>query len=105
LSRLRTGSIKLDKSFVQNWPKVRQNESIIKTIVQLADSLGLSTTAEGLEDTESMRRVRELGCKVGQGYYWARAMASEDLVSYLKSRKSSGVLSLFPGTRHHTPPK
>ena len=103
LSRLKTASIKIDKSFVGSAHEIKENESIIQAIVQLADSLGLSTTAEGLEDSQSTRLIRELGCKVGQGFYWARPMAQQNFLEYLGGKHKDRVVSLFPGVTQQNP--
>ncbi len=42
--------------------------------VAFADALGLSLTAEGLEDADQLSRLRELGCDLGQGYYFAKPL-------------------------------
>ena len=97
LSRLKTGSIKIDKSFVVKQRRDSQTESIVVAIIQLAQSLGLSTIAEGVEDTGTMRRLRELGCARGQGHFWSEAIPADSFLNYLRAKTGERVLSLFPG--------
>jgi diguanylate cyclase (GGDEF)-like protein/PAS domain S-box-containing protein len=86
LSRTRFSTIKIDRSFVQGASKgVKEAIAIIRAVVALAQSLGMATTAEGVETEEEHVLVQELGCTKVQGYYFgrplpvgeARALASE----------------------------
>ncbi|WP_254603239.1 EAL domain-containing protein [Sphingomonas bacterium] len=67
--------IKIDQSFVRGavMPGNR-NAAIIKAIVTLADTLGMETTAEGVEIQDEIELVRELGCSHIQGYVYGRGM-------------------------------
>ena len=87
LSRTRFSSIKIDRSFVQAASKgVREAIAIINAVVALAKSLGMATTAEGVETAAEHAMVQELGCSKVQGYYFgrplpvaeARALANRD---------------------------
>jgi diguanylate cyclase (GGDEF)-like protein len=75
LSRTRFSSIKIDRSFVTAASKgVREPLAIIRAVVALADSLGMATTAEGVETETELAMVRELGCTKVQGYYFGRPL-------------------------------
>ncbi len=94
LSRLPVKALKIDRSFVSALshadPKpVTQNEAIIRTIIALADTLGLSVTAEGIEDVSQQERLHTLGADYGQGYLFARPMPAHELTRYLKSELES----------------
>ena len=52
---------------------------------RLGRSLGLVTIAEGIEDAEQRDRLISLGCRVGQGYLFARPMAEPEAFEFLKS--------------------
>jgi EAL domain-containing protein (putative c-di-GMP-specific phosphodiesterase class I) len=52
--------------------------AIIRAVVTLADSLGMATTAEGVETEAELQMVRRLGCKKVQGYYFGRPMHAKD---------------------------
>jgi diguanylate cyclase (GGDEF)-like protein len=75
IRNLRFSTIKLDRSFVQG-AAVGNIESlaVIRAVVAMADSLEMSTTAEGVETEAELATVRELGCKKIQGYYYGRPM-------------------------------
>ena len=75
LSRTRFSTIKIDRSFVQAAATGgREATAIIRAVVALADSLGMSTTAEGVETEEEHRTVGTLGCRKAQGYYFGRPL-------------------------------
>ena len=79
LSRTRFSSIKIDRSFVQGASKgVREAIAIIRAVVALANSLGMATTAEGVETEAEHQMVQELGCSKVQGYYFGRPLPVEE---------------------------
>jgi diguanylate cyclase (GGDEF)-like protein len=79
LSRTKFSTIKIDRSFVQGASrKAAESVAIIRAVVALADSLGMSTTAEGVETEEEYAMIRRLGCKKIQGYLFGRPMPAED---------------------------
>jgi diguanylate cyclase (GGDEF)-like protein len=79
IRNLRFSTIKIDRSFVQG-AAVGNPESlaIIRAVVAMADSLEMSTTAEGVENEAELAIVRQLGCKKIQGYFFGRPMTVED---------------------------
>ncbi len=79
LSRTKFSSIKIDRSFVQGASKgVREAIAIIRAVVALAKSLGMATTAEGVETEAEHRMVQELGCTKVQGYFFGRPLPVEE---------------------------
>lgn len=79
LSRTRFNTIKIDRSFVVGASKnTAESLAIIRAVVTLADSLGMTTTAEGVETEAELQMVRRLGCKKVQGYYFGRPMLPQD---------------------------
>ena len=75
LSRTRFSSIKVDRSFVQSAAKgAPEAVAIIRAVVALADSLGMATTAEGVETERELGMVQELGCTRIQGFYFGRPL-------------------------------
>ena len=79
LSRTRFTSIKVDRSFVQGAAKgVPEAIAIIRAVVALADSLGMVTTAEGVETEVELAMIRDLGCTKVQGYFFGRPLPVEE---------------------------
>lgn len=79
LRKMRFSTIKVDRSFVQGAAvDNRESLAIIRAVVAMADSLDMSTTAEGVETEEELAMVRKLGCKKIQGFYYGRPMPAAD---------------------------
>jgi diguanylate cyclase (GGDEF)-like protein/PAS domain S-box-containing protein len=79
IRRLRFSTIKVDRSFVQGAATGNpESLAIIRAVVAMADSLEMSTTAEGVETEAELAVVRELGCDKIQGYYFGRPMPAEE---------------------------
>jgi diguanylate cyclase (GGDEF)-like protein/PAS domain S-box-containing protein len=79
LSRTRFSTIKIDRSFVVNAARgAPEATAIIRAVVALADSLGMTTTAEGVETEDEHLMVHQLGCSKVQGYYFGRPLPVEE---------------------------
>ena len=57
----------------------------------MASSLGISTTAEGVEVAAEARMIRELGCKNTQGYYFGKPMAAVDVLHLFEQEQTGGL--------------
>ena len=68
--------LKIDRSFVSGLGTGSDDTAIISAIVDVAHSLGLSVVAEGIETSEQLAQLRDLGCDIGQGYFLARPIPS-----------------------------
>jgi len=86
LVRLPFSEIKVDKSFVMTAMSSQESRSVIRSIVELGDSLGLKSVAEGVEDAETLAFLREVGCDMAQGYYIGRPMSGENTLKWISSR-------------------
>lgn len=79
LSKVKFNTIKIDRSFVSGAAKnVPEAIAIIRAVVAMAESLGMSTTAEGVETDGELALVRKLGCRKIQGYLFGRPMPAGD---------------------------
>jgi EAL domain-containing protein (putative c-di-GMP-specific phosphodiesterase class I) len=74
LKRFRLHSLKIDRMFVRDVPKQKQDSAIVRAIVELAHALELHVTAEGVETAEQHEALRGLGCDSMQGFLFARPM-------------------------------
>ncbi len=80
LSKTKFSTIKVDRSFVQSAAKnAPESIAIIRAVVALANSLGMSTTAEGVENEEECRMIKDLGCRKIQGYLFGRPMPANEV--------------------------
>ncbi|RZK00203.1 MAG: EAL domain-containing protein [Novosphingobium sp.] len=79
LRRLRFSTIKVDRSFVQGAATGNpESLAIIRAVVAMADSLEMSTTAEGVETEAELQMIRELGCRKIQGFFFGRPMPANE---------------------------
>jgi len=79
--------LKLDRTLVADLERNERSRAIVAAVMGLAQTLDMKVVAEGVETKEQLARVRELGCTVGQGYYFARPLPPEELVVFLKNGK------------------
>ena len=84
IHRFPVDSLKVDRSFVSGMPERPENMAIVRTVVGLARSLGLSVVVEGIEREEQLAFAQELGCEYAQGWLFAKAMAVEDVEKVLQ---------------------
>jgi diguanylate cyclase (GGDEF)-like protein len=83
LQRFRVDKLKIDQSFVIRLSDGSQEQAIVRAIIQMAGSLDMATTAEGIEDKATLELLHEFGCKYGQGYHIARPMPAESFVNFV----------------------
>jgi diguanylate cyclase (GGDEF)-like protein/PAS domain S-box-containing protein len=82
LSRFPVDVIKMDRSFLRP-EATREAADLSSAVVALGSSLALEVVAEGIEFDEQLRRLRDLGCELGQGFHFAYPMESGHLIDYL----------------------
>ena len=87
LKFLPVDELKIEKRFVAGLLTDDRDRAIISAITHLAHDLGLRVVAEGVETPEQAERLRELGCDVGQGYYFGRPMPLEQVVDLTRTRR------------------
>ncbi len=88
LRSLPISQLKLDRQFVASMTRNPDDLAIVRSMIALGHDLGLTITAEGVEDTQTADALRELGCDLAQGYLWARPAPFAS--SVLAGRISSG---------------
>ena len=86
MKRLALDTIKIDQSFITDLPGDTHDAEVSKAIIALSKSLGYQVVAEGIETFEQEEFLRKHNCDIGQGYYFAKPMASEAFVVFVKSK-------------------
>jgi EAL domain-containing protein (putative c-di-GMP-specific phosphodiesterase class I) len=76
--------LKIDRSFVGRMTEGDQPLQIVRTIIELARVLGMEVVAEGIETLEQYRLLRQLGCRFGQGFLFARPLSVEAITQLLR---------------------
>ena len=79
LSRFRFDKIKIDRSFISPSDTSLENSAIVRSIAALGVSLGIPTTAEGVETAQQLQQITADGCTSVQGYYFSRPVPSADV--------------------------
>ena len=77
LQKLPVEEIKIDRSFVSNMEE-HGTRAVIRTIIQLADNLGLRAVAEGVETEDDRTQLLEMGCTIAQGFLFHRPMPIDE---------------------------
>ena len=84
LKRLRTQTIKIDKSFIRDILHDHDDLALTTAVIGLARAFGRQVIAEGLESIEHGERLLQLGCEVAQGYFIARPMPAAEVPEWVE---------------------
>jgi len=91
LKRLPVQEVKIDRSFITDMLQDSDDATIVRSIIDLAHNLGLRVVAEGVEDAETMIRLRALNCDFAQGYYFLRPVPANELHSAIAVVKEAAT--------------
>ncbi len=80
--------IKIDRSFVRDIPADADDAAIVKATIGLAASLGMLTTAEGIETREQLAFLQEHGCRYGQGFLFSPPVEADALAAMLREGRT-----------------
>jgi diguanylate cyclase (GGDEF)-like protein len=89
LRRLPVQQLKIDRSLVHGITTSRPSHAIVASTISLCSSLGLHVVAEGVEDEQTLRELRRLGCHQAQGFHLSRPVDGSALVEWLDARAGS----------------
>lgn len=84
LNRFPVDILKIDRSFVEKIDEGEQAAAMTRAVVSMSETLHLTTIAEGIETPDQAERLRELGCTWGQGYYFAKPLAADEMEMFLE---------------------
>lgn len=83
LTSLPVRHLKIDRSFVSQMSESRKARAVVEAIIRMGREIGVETIAEGIETEDQLARLRDLGCDIGQGYYFSPALGRDDLLDRL----------------------
>jgi diguanylate cyclase (GGDEF)-like protein len=98
LRELRFDKLKIDRSYVTSLMQGSEGAKLVDAIIQLGASLGMETTAEGIETASNLDWLSRQGCTFGQGYLFGRPMpkeAAERFLEAIQIAKSAGEAGQF----------
>jgi len=84
LSQFNLDRIKIDRSFIKELPKNKNDAAIVQSLLFVAKNLNITVTAEGVEKEEQLNALLEWGCDEIQGYYYSRPLPEDKLLKYWK---------------------
>ena len=89
LRKLALDEIKIDRSFVLELGRDEDAAAIVRSTVQMAQALRLRVVAEGAEDAAAMRRLREFGCELVQGFFLSPPLPATEITPWLRAQASA----------------
>ena len=79
--------IKIDRSFISNLPSGKDSSAIVRAVATLGASLGMVTTAEGVENKDQLDQLRAEGCTEVQGFYFSPPRPAHELVGLFSDNR------------------
>lgn len=87
---LEVEGVKVDVSFIRRLGSGTGNRAIVETILTLGRELGLEVIAGGIETEDQLVTLRQMGCRLGQGFHFARPMSAERVPTFLRNAPPAG---------------
>ena len=84
LQKLPITTLKIDRSFVDNAANLPRQAAMLGSIVRMADELGLTTVAEGVETPADLAILKNLNCTIAQGYYYSRPLPADAFIDWMR---------------------
>jgi diguanylate cyclase (GGDEF)-like protein len=103
LHRFPLDTLKIDRSFIGRIDEAEENIEIVRTVVTLAENMGMEVVAEGVETLGQLVQLRKLKCQYGQGYLFSRPVDAES-AGVWTSKRPQWQDSLFPSANDNSAP-
>ncbi|WP_417354981.1 EAL domain-containing protein [Gallaecimonas pentaromativorans] len=88
LKRFAVSKLKIDRSFVQGLHVTKDNDAIVRAIINLAHSFNLKVIAEGVESVEELRLLQQYQCDILQGFHFSRPLKPQQFIEFVKKHLS-----------------
>ncbi len=86
LKKLPVNEVKVDRTFVFNMIEDEKDDQIVRATINLGHSFGLAVSAEGVEDQETLDRLKGYGCDTVQGFFFSKPLPPHELVEWIGAR-------------------
>ncbi|RDX35784.1 bifunctional diguanylate cyclase/phosphodiesterase, partial [Kangiella sp. HD9-110m-PIT-SAG07] len=93
LKKVPANELKIDKSFVIDFDNNEEDRLIVETAIDLAHSFGMKVVAEGVETESCLKQLTQLGCDLGQGYFYTKALSAADFEAWCKKFNDQAVMT------------
>jgi predicted signal transduction protein with EAL and GGDEF domain len=92
LHRFPVNTLKIDRSFISNMAAGNENSAIVRTIIALADNLGMAVVAEGIETEAQREELSASGCEFAQGFLFARPAVASAIEELLRKQQGTSLM-------------
>lgn len=92
LKELPMDEIKLDRFFIKPGISRERDDKLLVSIIELGKQMNMKVTQEGVETVEDLKRLKNFGCDVIQGYIYAKPMAATDFLEFIRSGGSIHIV-------------
>ena len=89
LKQIPAGELKIDRKFIQGMVRSNRDPLIVRSTIDLCHGLGMTVTAEGVEDAMTASLLRVMGCDTMQGYFVSKAVSIDALLKFVEEHTSS----------------
>lgn len=89
LAYLPVTEVKIDKSFIDSFSSDRRVNALVEAVISIGHNLDMTVVAEGVENTNQHKRLKEMGCSVLQGFLFSRSLKANILPGWLRDYRSS----------------
>jgi EAL domain-containing protein (putative c-di-GMP-specific phosphodiesterase class I) len=90
LKQFPVDEVKVDRTFVQGVADSPVDSAIVRAVIDLANAMGITAVAEGVETREQVARLTTLGCQVAQGFYFSRPLPASEFDDLLTTHFGNG---------------
>jgi diguanylate cyclase (GGDEF)-like protein len=94
LARMPVDEMKIDRSFVQSLESDAEFATILRSAIDMGHGLGLKVVAEGIESSSVANRLRDFGCDIAQGYFYAKPMPLDAFAAWMKGKPRVPIIAL-----------
>lgn len=96
IERFPVDILKIDKSFISRLTGTPDGSALTKAIISMSDSLKLESVAEGIESSEQITALRELGCNFGQGFHFSKPLGEDAMNEFLRKTMHPMDFDILP---------
>ena len=86
LRKFNAHKLKIDRIFINTLGLDENDVPLVSAIINIAESLGMVTVAEGIEHEAALTKLKEMGCDVGQGFYWSKPVPEKQIEALIASQ-------------------
>jgi len=94
LARMPVDEMKIDRSFVQSLESDSEFATVVRSAIDMGHGLGLKVVAEGIETQSAANRLRDFGCDIAQGYFYAKPMPLDAFTAWMKGKSIVPIIAV-----------